>query len=172
MDKPSSGRRTSGPPPAVMAQLRRHLSQREVQGLGALFTLRATAQQVDNALSEWMADSVGSLARYQILMGLWASKGKGIPHSDIVAAMGVTRATISGLMSALEREGFVKSYVDPEDRRKLIAQLTTRGDAAISKAFKTNLARFRDAFATLSSTELERLAELLHRFRQGFAART
>jgi DNA-binding MarR family transcriptional regulator len=31
--------------------------------------------------------------------------------------MGVTHATVSGLMAALEREGFVKSDVDPDDRR-------------------------------------------------------
>ena len=51
-------------------------------------------------------DHVGSFARYQILMALWASKGKGITHKDIVAAMGVRRATVSGLMAALEREGW------------------------------------------------------------------
>jgi hypothetical protein len=48
---------------------------------------------VDNALNEWMAGTVGSPARFKILMALWATKGKGISHKDIVRAMGVTRAT-------------------------------------------------------------------------------
>jgi len=155
-----------GPPPAVMEEIRRRLSERDVQGLQALFALRAAAQQADNALSEWMADTVGSFARYQILMALWATKGKGIPHKDIVAAMGVTRATVSGLMAALEREGFVKSSVDRDDRRKLIAKLTARGEAVITKAFEFNAARLHAMFASLSSAELTSLTALLHRVRE------
>ena len=168
MDSRQPAKHPPGPPPAVMEEIRKRFSEHEVQGLEALFALRATAQQVDNALSEWMADTVGSFARYQILMALWATKGKGIPHKDIVAAMGVTRATVSGLMAALERDGFVKSYVDPDDRRKLIARVTPRGEAVIKKAFEINVARFRAVFASLSSAELTSLTALLHRVRDGF----
>jgi len=163
-------KRFPGPPPVVVAQLRKRLSEREAQGLEALFALRGAAQQVDNALSEWMADTVGSFARYQILMALWSTKGNAIPHKDIVAAMGVTRATVSGLMAALERDGLVKSYANREDRRKLIARLTSRGEAAIRKAFEINVARFRAVFKSLSSTELTSLTALLHRVRESFTA--
>ena len=159
-------KRPLGPPAAVVEQLRKRLSEREVQGLEALFALRGAAQQVDNVLSEWMADSVGSFARYQILMALWSTKGNAIPHKDIVAAMGVTRATVSGLMAGLERDGLVKSYAHHEDRRKL----TSRGEAAIRKAFEINVARFRAVFKSLSSTELTSLTALLHRVRVSFTA--
>src|SRR5271165_2315627 len=123
-----SAKHRGRPPPAVMQEIRKRLSEREVQGMETLFALRATAQLVDNTISEWMAGTVGSPARFRILMALWASKGKGIPHKEIVAEMGVTRATISGLMAALEREGFVKSSSVRDDRRQLIARLTARGE--------------------------------------------
>jgi len=42
-----------------------------------------------------------------------------IPPLAIVAALGVTRATVSGLMAALERDGLVKSAVGRHDRRNL-----------------------------------------------------
>jgi DNA-binding MarR family transcriptional regulator len=162
--------RPLGPPPAVMEKIRRRLSEQEVQGLRTVFTLRATAQHVDNAISEWMAGSVGSVARYQILMALWASKGKRISHRDIVAAMGVRRATVSGLMAALERNGLVKSQVAGEDRRKLIARLTAKGEAVIKKQHELNLVKFRAVFSSFTSEELSSLAALLHRFREVFAA--
>jgi DNA-binding MarR family transcriptional regulator len=127
-------------------------------------------EHVDNEISEWMAGSVGSVARYQILMALWASKGKGIPHKHIVAAMGVTRATVSGLMAALERDGLVKSQVDGEDRRKLIARLTAKGEAVIKKQHQLNLVKFRAVFSSFTSEELSSLTALLHRFREAFAA--
>jgi DNA-binding MarR family transcriptional regulator len=162
--------RPPGPPPPVMEKIRQHLSERELQGLGVVFTLRATAQHVDNAISDWMAGSVGSVARYQILMALWANKGKGISHKHIVAAMGVTRATVSGLMAALERDGLVKSQVDGEDRRKLIARLTAKGEAVIKKQHELNLVKFRAVFTSFTSEELSSLTALLHRFRKAFAA--
>ncbi len=170
MDARQPALRRSGPPPEVMEKLRSRLSEREVQGLEALFALRRTAQQVDNAISEWMAGTVGSVARYQIMMALWATKGKGISHTNIVTALGVTRATVSGLMTALEREGFVKSHVDPDDRRKLIARLTAKGEVVIKKAFEVNVERFHTVFTSLSSTELGSLTALLHRVRESFAA--
>jgi DNA-binding MarR family transcriptional regulator len=153
-----------------MAEIRKRLSEEEAQGMDALFTLRRTAQQVDNAVGEWMAGTVGTPARYHILMALWATKGKGIPHKDIVEAMGVTRATVSGLMAALEREGLVKSTADQQDRRKLIARLTSKGEAVIKKAFEVNMGRFRAVFSSLSPAELTSLTTLLHRVRESFAA--
>jgi DNA-binding MarR family transcriptional regulator len=162
-------KRGSGPPPAVMEQIRGHLSEREVQGMETMFALRATAQQVENIVGEWLAGTVGSTARYHILMALWASKGEGIPHKEIVEAMGVTRATVSGLMTALEREGFVKSTIDKVDRRKQIARLTPKGEAAIKKAFELNMGKFRGAFGSLTPVELATLRTLLQRVRESFA---
>lgn len=158
------------PPPAIVEELRRRLSGRELQAVESVFALRMTAQQVDNALTEWMAGSAGSPARWQILMLLWVSRGRGVPHKDIVAALGVTRATVSGLMAALEREGFVKSAVDSEDRRKLLAILTARGEAVVSKGIEGNIGRLRAVLASFSSSEITTLTALLHRLREGFAA--
>ncbi len=169
MKIPDTSGRTPGPPPEVLKKIRQGFSNRDVQGLTAVFTLRATAQHVDNAISEWMAGPVGSAARYQILMALWASEGKGISHKYIVASMGVTRATVSGLMSALERDGLVKSRVDALDRRKQIARLTQKGEAIIKKQHSLNVSRFDAVFASFTKEELTILAELLHRLEEAFA---
>ena len=140
-----------------------------MQAVEALFALRTTAQQVDNALTEWFAGTMGSPARFQILMLLWATGGNGVLHKEIVAALGVTRATVSGLMSALEREGLVKSSVDRDDRRNLLATLTSKGEAVVGKAIEANTSRLRTVFASLSSAELTTFTGLLQRLREGFA---
>ena len=158
------------PPPGVMEAIRKRLSGRELKALEGVFALRATAQQVDNAITEWMAGTAGSPARYQILMMLWGAEGRGVLHKEIVAALGVTRATVSGLMAALERDGFVRSAVDRADRRNLLATLTSKGEAIIAKATEANATRLRAAFASLSSEELATFTALVLRVRQGFAA--
>ena len=160
------------PRPAVIKELRRSLSRRDVQCAETLFAMRATAQQVDNALLEWLAGTVGSPARFQIMVLLWAARGVGVPHKEIVAALGVKRATVSGLMAALEREGLVQSTVDTDDRRNLLATLTPRGKEVIGEAIQANTSRLRAAFASLSPDELRTFTALSQRIREGFAAGT
>jgi DNA-binding MarR family transcriptional regulator len=153
-----------------VAALRSRLSEQEQLMLGTVFVVRATAQQLDNAVSGWMADTAATPARFQILAQLWAAKGRGVPQKEIATAMGVTRATVSGLMAALERDGLVASTVASEDRRSLLARLTRKGQAIIEKALEANVVRLRAAFAGMSPDELTILTALLARVRQGFSA--
>jgi DNA-binding MarR family transcriptional regulator len=159
----------SEPPPGLMTALGSRISGREQQALGAVFVVRSTAQQMDNAVTGWMADSASTPARFQILMLIWAARGRGVPHKEIVAALGVTRATVSGLMAALERDGLVTSAVASDDRRNLLASLTPKGKSIVEKAIESNKTRLRTAFTALSSDELTTLTTLLERVRQGFS---
>jgi DNA-binding MarR family transcriptional regulator len=164
------------PPPTVMEALCKRFAGQDIPALDVVFALRVTAQQVDNTITEWMADTAGTPARFQILARLWASGASGVPHRagvphrEIVKALEVTRATVSGLMTSLERDGLVKSTIDRDDRRNLIATLTSKGRAIVEKAIDTNFAALRAAFAPLSADELETLTSLLRRLRQGFIA--
>jgi DNA-binding MarR family transcriptional regulator len=160
----------SEPPPTVMDALRKRFTGQELPALDVVFALRMTAQQMDNAITEWMAGTAGTPARFQILVLLWASETSGVPHKEIVKALEVTRATVSGLMTSLERDGLVKSTVDRDDRRNLIATLTSRGRAIVEKAIDSNITSLRAALAPLSAKELATLMSLLQRLRQGFIA--
>jgi DNA-binding MarR family transcriptional regulator len=64
----------------------------------------------------------------------------------------------------------VKSTVDRDDRRNLIANLTSRGLAIVEKAIDSNATPMRAALAPLSAKELKTLRSLLQRLRQGFIA--
>jgi DNA-binding MarR family transcriptional regulator len=156
------------PPPTVMEALRRRFAGHALPALDVVFALRMTAQQLDNAITEWMADTAGTPARFQIMVLLWASDASGVPHKEIVKALEVTRATVSGLMTGLERDGLVKSAVDRDDRRNLIATLTSRGRTIVEKAVDANVTSLRAAFAPLSANEQATLTSLLRRLRQGF----
>ena len=158
------------PPPTVIEALRKRLTGQDLPAIDLVFALRMTAQQVDNAITEWMADTAGTPARFQILGLLWASGATGVPHKEIVKALEVSRATVSGLMAGLERDGLVKSSVDRDDRRNLVATLTSRGRVIVEKAIDANAVSLRAAFAALSAHEREVLMSLLQRLRQGFTA--
>ena len=174
LESPVSARKPSQlppePPPAVLKIFRERLAGRELQAFETIFGVRTTAQQLENAITEWMSDSAASPSRFIILMQLWAAKGRGLPHKEIVTALGVTRATVSGLMAALERDGLVKSAECGDDRRSVLASLTPKGEAIVAKAFEINKGRVRTAFTGFSPAELTTLATLLARVRQGFCA--
>jgi DNA-binding MarR family transcriptional regulator len=160
----------SEPPPTVMEALRKRFTGQDLSAFDVVFALRMTAQQLDNTVTEWMAGTAGTPARFQILVLLWASEASGVPHKEIVKALEVTRATVSGLMTGLERDGLVKSTVDRDDRRNLIANLTSKGLAIVEKAIDSNATPMRAALAPLSANELKTLKSLLQRLRQGFIA--
>ena len=160
------------PPSLVAGALFSRMSPREQQMLRTVFVVRSTARQMDNAVSEWMADSAASPARFQILALLWAAKKRGVPHKEIVAALGVTRATVSGLMAALERDGLVTSAECSDDRRSVLAGLTRKGEAVVEKAIEGNKVKLRTVFGGMSPDELTTLTTLLERVRQGVSGST
>lgn len=157
------------PPPTVLALFHQRLGAHELQTMRALFALRRTAQQVDNAVTDWLSDVGGSIARFQVMSILWASENAGVPHKEIVATLGVTRATVSGLITGLERDGLVQSVVDPVDRRNQNASLTSKARAMMDGALEVNVARLQTAFGALSDQEMTTFTDLLARIGQGFA---
>ena len=155
------------PPAPVMAAMQKRLPSRSFQALQAVLALRGTAQAMDNTLTVWLADTAGSVARFQILTLLWASP-TATSHKEIVLALGVTRATVSGLMAGLERDGVVQSHSDQNDRRILLAGLTQKGTAVAEEAVSKNAKRLRSAFARLSVEDLLAMMSFLEQIKQSF----
>lgn len=158
------------PPATVADALRRRLTGLDLTALEVMFALRMTAQQADNAVSEWMAGTAGSPARFQVLSLLWASPSGGVPHKEIGRALSVTRATVSGLMAGLERDGLLRSFIDRDDRRNLIAVLTPRGRATVERAIDVDSHSMRRAFERFSPDELQALTATLERLREALIA--
>lgn len=157
------------PPLAVTEERRRRLSPREYKEWEALFALRSTARQIENTFTGWLSDTAGSPGRYQILMLLQTAQGRPVPHREITATLGVTRATVSELMAALERDGMIRSSTDAGDQRRLLAALTPEGEAVARKARGINTTRLRSAFQDMSVIDMTTLTTLLSRLRNGFA---
>jgi DNA-binding MarR family transcriptional regulator len=156
------------PPLHVQEALRRRLSPARRQRLETIFLLRSTAQQMENAASEWFAGTIGSAARFQTLILLWAADGRPVQHQEIIAALRVKRATVSALMFSLEQDGLLQSVSDRQDRRRLLATLTSKGEKVITDAMDLNAMRLEEVMHDLSSEDLEVLQGLLGRLREDF----
>lgn len=158
------------PPEHIQQAVRSRLSARRAQQLETIFVVRSTAQQMENAAGEWFGGTVGSPARFQTLILLWAAGGRPTPHQEIIAMLRVKRATVSALMFALEQDGLVQSVADTKDRRRLLATLTAKGEKLIVQAMDANAMKLDELMHDISTEELDLLLRLLRKMRERFAA--
>ena len=74
---------------------------------------------------------------------------------------GITAGTLSGVLDTVERKGFSERSTHPEDRRKVVVALTTKGRTVVDEimpAFNREEAR---ATGRLTEAEMAELARLL-----------
>lgn len=86
---------------------------------------------------------------------------------DFAELAGVTRATVTGLLDGLEREGLVKRSPHPVDRRMIMIHLTAKGRQLLSQMLPDHFCRTAGLMANLTAPEKQRLIELLAKVQAG-----
>ncbi|MDP1579531.1 MAG: MarR family transcriptional regulator [Candidatus Didemnitutus sp.] len=81
----------------------------------------------------------------------------------------VTRATMTGLVDTLERDGFVSRTVDANDRRMMRVCLTPKAHAFLEKLLPGHFQLMASLMAPLSQTERKTLVTLLNKVIQNAA---
>jgi DNA-binding MarR family transcriptional regulator len=61
----------------------------------------------------------------------------GLPLSDVIADLGVSKQTASQLVDTLVVRSYLERSVDPDDRRRVLVALTDRGKAASAVVLAT-----------------------------------
>ena len=132
------------------------------QSVELLFALRGCMQRVNADLSLWLGEEALSPGRMQLLVTLWARK-EPVSQRDLVAALKVSRASISELVEALLREGHIKTRADTADRRRMLVELTSGGRKGAERQIHENADRLHKSFGSLSAAEQTKLVQLLRR---------
>jgi len=116
-----------------------------------------------------------SQGRFCVLMLLWRSvqpraaklmgaescaSGPRTP-AELADAAGVTRATMTGLIDTLERDGFVKRDPDPDDRRMMSVRLTPKAEDFLRGFLPEHFKVTAQLMATLNEAERKTLVRLL-----------
>jgi DNA-binding MarR family transcriptional regulator len=86
--------------------------------------------------------------------------------SRLVAQLGVSISTVSGLVDRLVDRGFVSRHDDPADRRQVVLSATPAGTAFLDGMRELGNAQFRELIARLRPEELRtvrRSIEILSR---------
>lgn len=86
--------------------------------------------------------------------------------AELADAAGVTRATMTGLIDTLERDGFVKREPDPDDRRMMSVLLTPRGEKFLQELLPGHFKAIATLMRTLTEAERKSLVRLLGKIQQ------
>ncbi|HTO02369.1 MAG TPA: MarR family transcriptional regulator [Opitutus sp.] len=110
-----------------------------------------------------------SQGRFMVLMQL-LNKSTHCPMSRTPAELAdlshVTRATMTGLIDTLERDGLVNREPDPSDRRMMCVTLTSKGRALMEQILPQHFQRMAALMKPLTEVERKTLVELLVKIRQ------
>jgi MarR family transcriptional regulator, transcriptional regulator for hemolysin len=123
--------------------------------------LARTARSVSQAFERAMAEAGGSASMWQVLLLVrtqqWGNQ------SQMAEALGITGATLTHHLNAMEKQGLVRRWREESNRRVQRVELTPEGEAMFERLRGVALAhdaRLREGF---SEDELAQLAQLLER---------
>jgi len=118
------------------------------------------------ALDEQVLSSYGTRhGRFNLLMMLLkCADGQATP-AGLADKTGVTRATISGLLDGLEKDGLIERRPDPEDRRLIRVHLTAAGHSFLDKIRPGYCRWLSSIVEPLNEEERQQLVMLLEKIR-------
>ena len=135
----------------------------EPAATAALLTLFLVSRDLYAATERFFGAFGISDGKWSLLMLLAASSAKRMRPSELAAKLAVTRATITGLLKGLERDGLVSRAHDARDGRVDAVRITRSGTALLRKMIPLLAQRHAAATAALSTAECTTLISLLQK---------
>ncbi len=135
-------------------------------GIQLCFQVLALAGAIDRDCAARLAPRQLSEGKFVLLFLLHGQTGGLSPH-ELAARAGVTRATVTGLLDGLERDGFALRQPGQDDRRRITVTLTPKGRTAAARLFKEHAQWIGSLFDGLSPAEQRQLGDLLAKVWRG-----
>jgi MarR family transcriptional regulator for hemolysin len=125
--------------------------------------LARTARTVSQAFERAMAEAGGSASTWQVLLLVktqqWGNQ------SQMAEALGITGATLTHHLNAMEKQGLVRRWREESNRRVQQVALTAEGEAMFERLRGAAMAHDARLRGALSEDEAAQLAELLDRLK-------
>ncbi|MCR9141042.1 MAG: MarR family transcriptional regulator [bacterium] len=110
-----------------------------------------------------------SQARYGVLLMLYIESEAEWTPADLADAGNISRATMTGLLDGLEKQGYLVRLPRPGDRRSIIIQLSDEGRRFVDEMLPDHFNRLADAMGGLSETERKTLMKIVPRVLQSMS---
>lgn len=144
---------------AILNQSQRDNSP-HINGLRLCFELLSTAKMIDQSCAKRLAPYQLSEGRFVILFLLHQEPAGLAPHM-LSERAGITRATLTGLLDGLERDGFIIRNHHQADRRSILITLTAKGTETASALSQDHTQWIASLMAPLNTQEMQVFSQLL-----------
>jgi DNA-binding MarR family transcriptional regulator len=134
-----------------------------------LLTLLAAGREVGRFKESHFARYGLSDGRFFILMQLRRLKEDGNSSStpaDLAERSGVSRATVTGLLDGLEKDGLISRLPRQDDRRMVDIRITDHGLKLLERTLPDHYLRLGAVMDALTKAEKEMLVRLLTKVRE------
>ena len=125
--------------------------------------LLSVAGAVMESIEAHLSRHKSSQGRLRILLELDGEPAHTLAAGALARRLGITPATITGLLDGLERSGHVRRERRSEDRRCVRARMTPAGAAFLAKVMPERFRQNARLMGALSRTEKRELVRLLEK---------
>jgi MarR family transcriptional regulator, transcriptional regulator for hemolysin len=127
--------------------------------------LARTARVVTQAFERAMAEAGGSAAAWQVLLLVRSEKWGN--QARMAEALGITGATLTHHLNALEAKGYVRRWREPRNRRVQRTALTPAGEELFERLRRVAMQHDARLRSELTDQETALLGELLDKLLAG-----
>ncbi len=159
---------TSFPKIPPKAEVLRKAAQRypglEPDAMEVLINIQRVCKAAQCDASQFLEPYGLSEGKFYVLAYLFSAELMEAPApspSEIAEHVGVTRATVTGLLDGLERDGFLERRHDSRDRRALTIHMTAKTRRFLDEYIPSHSRRINAIMANLSRDERRQLITLL-----------
>lgn len=152
-----------------LAQLLRRYPQIEPDAMLAIMHFMRTGADVSECFERFLTKHGLSHGRFAILMYLNRHPDTPVNQTHLAEAYGVTKATITGLIDGLERDGLAERLADPTDRRASLVRLTAASRKFLDEFLPKHFRGVSELMAGLDERERAELTRLVGKIREGIA---
>ena len=145
----------------VLRKFAARYPEADVSGVASFLALLGVATELSQALDGFLARHGLLQGRWWVLILLMREETLESSPSALAAKSGVTRATMTGLLDGLERDGLVQRVFDTADRRRVTVRLTGAGQSALDAVMPDYYRRVRKLMSGLDETQRSLLQSML-----------
>lgn len=133
----------------------------DITAITACFTLLSVSNKIDQECAERLSKYQLSESRFIILALLFEYES--LMPIEIANLTGVTKPTITSLITSLVKDNLINKIHVPSDHRKFQIALTEKGRNLIQRVFKEHSYWIASITKNLTNSEMEYLTNILNK---------
>lgn len=141
------------PTSASLLKFTARYPQADIRAISDFVNLLRATSDISDALDKLLAKHNLLQGRWWVLVLLMREANLTSSPSALAEKVGVTKATMTGFIDGLEREGLISRVMDTVDRRKLVIQLTAAGQQKLDEVMPDYCEKVQALMTTLSLVE-------------------